>query len=219
MGTNAAPDNPAPSSSAQASARPRLSGELARLRALFQERPVRLREIIAALHQRAWLLLILLCALPFCVPLPVPGVSTPFGLAAALVALALARGREPKLSDKTLDRKLPAGFFGKLIGFTGGLVRWLEKWQRPRLTFVMDSPMLMRLHGAGLLASALVLMLPLPIPFSNTLPAIGVLLVASGLLERDGLCVLAGHATFLASVLYLTLWGRAAVGLVHYIWG
>jgi hypothetical protein len=218
MATNAAPDTPAPSS-APASARIRLSGELARLRALFQERPVQLREIIAALHERAWLLVILLCALPFCVPLPMPGVSTPFGLAAALVALALARRREPRLSGKTLDQRLPPGFFGRLLGFTGGLVRWLEKWQRPRLAFVMGSPALMRLHGAGLLASALVLMLPLPIPFSNTFPAIAILLVASGLLERDGLCVLAGHATLLAGVLYLTLWGRAAVGLVHYIWG
>jgi hypothetical protein len=245
MGTNAAPDDnppaapppvpvpvpvpahaPPPSSparapaAADAAARPRLSGELARLRTLFHERPVRLREIIAALPRRAaWLLVILLCALPFCVPLPVPGMSTPFGLAAALVALALARGREPKLSDKTLDRRLPPGFFGKLTGFTGGLVRWLEKWQRPRLTSVMASPALMRLHGAGLLASALVLMLPLPVPFSNTLPAIAMLLVAGGLLERDGLCVLAGHGLFLAGVLYLTLWGRAAVGLAHYIWG
>ncbi|MDR0353493.1 MAG: exopolysaccharide biosynthesis protein [Opitutaceae bacterium] len=229
---NPAPDNPAASAqasvqastkvsaqaSAQASAPIRLSGELARLRALFRERPVRLREIIAVLRQRAWLLVILLCALPFCVPLSVPGVSTPFGLAAALIALALARGREPKLSDKTLDRRLPPGFFGKLTGFTGGLVRWLEKWQRPRLASVMGSPALMRLHGAGLLASSLVLMLPLPVPFSNTLPAIGVLLVAGGLLERDGLCVLAGHAMFLASVLYLTLWGHAAVELVHYLW-
>ncbi len=180
---------------------------------------MQLREIIAALRERAWLLVILLCALPFCVPLSIPGVSTPFGAVAALVALALARGREPRLSEKTLDRRLPPGFFGKLIGFTGGLVRWLEKWQRPRLAFVTASPVLMRLHGAGLLASALVLMLPLPIPFSNTFPAIGTLLVAGGLLERDGLCVLAGHATLLAGVLYLTLWGRAAVGLVHYLWG
>jgi hypothetical protein len=180
---------------------------------------VRLREIIAALHRQAWLLVILLCALPFCIPLPVPGVSTPFGLAAALVALALARGREPRLSGKTLDRTLPPGFFGRLIGFTGGLVRWLEKWQRPRLACVMGAPLRMRLHGAGLLASALMLMLPLPIPFSNTFPAFALLLTAGGLLERDGLCVLAGHAMLLAGAAYLTLWGGAALELAQRLWG
>jgi hypothetical protein len=47
--------------------------------------------------------------------------------------------------------------------------------------------------GAGLIAfAALLLMLPIPVPFSNCFPAAAILLLSAGALERDGLCSLAG---------------------------
>ena len=42
----------------------------------------------------------------------------------------------------------------------------------------------------------LLLLLPLPVPFSNVVPAWGVMLIAAGLLERDGGFILAGIAGF-----------------------
>jgi hypothetical protein len=53
-----------------------------------------------------------------------------------------------------------------------------------------------------MLVAALALLLPLPIPFTNSFPAWTILLVAAGLLERDGAFVLAGYVVFAAGVLY-----------------
>lgn len=50
---------------------------------------------------------------------------------------------------------------------------------------------------------ALLLMAPFGfVPFSNTLPALAILLLAIGLMQRDGVAALLGHLMNLASIVY-----------------
>jgi hypothetical protein len=60
--------------------------------------------------------------------------------------------------------------------------------------------------------SGALLLLPLPIPLSNTLPTVTVVLLAGGAIERDGLLSLAGCAAF---VLTLAFFGLLAFGGAH----
>ena len=53
------------------------------------------------------------------------------------------------------------------------------------------------------------LLLPLPIPFSNILPAFSVLLFSAGLLERDGVFILAGYIVFFCAVAFFVGLGLA----------
>lgn len=195
----------------------KLSVELAELRAVSGERAVTLREVIYVLGGRAYTLLVLLLALPFVTPIPIPGLSTPFGLAIALIALRLAIGQRPWLPMKLQRKELPAGFFGRLFAVAEKVLRFLEKFLRPRLTFLTDTPHLRQLHAVLLLVAALALLLPLPIPLTNTFPAWTILLIAAGLLERDGGFVVAGYAVFAAGVLYFIFLGQATVELVHHL--
>lgn len=195
----------------------KLSVELAELRAVSGERAVTLREVIYVLGGRAYTLLVLLLALPFVTPIPIPGLSTPFGLAIALIALRLAIGQRPWLPMKLQRKELPAGFFGRLFAVAEKVLRFLEKFLRPRLTFLTDTPHLRQLHAVLLLVAALALLLPLPIPLTNTFPAWTILLIAAGLLERDGGFVVAGYVVFAAGVLYFIFLGQATVELVHHL--
>lgn len=194
---------------------PKLSVELARLRDQAAERAVTLREVIYTLQGRAYLLLVLLLALPFITPIPLPGLSTPFGLAILLIAARLSLGQKPWLSMKLQRKELPAGFLRKLFAVAGRVLRFLEKFLRPRLTFVTDTPLLAQLHAVLMLLAALVLLLPLPIPFTNSFPAWTILLLAAGLLERDGLFILAGYLVFIAGVFYFIFLGEATATLLH----
>ena len=194
---------------------PKLSVELARLRDQAAERAVTLREVIYTLQGRAYLLLVLLLALPFITPIPLPGLSTPFGLAILLIAARLSLGQKPWLSMKLQRKELPAGFLRKLFAVAERVLRFLEKFLRPRLTFVTDTPLLAQLHAVLMLIAALALLLPLPIPFTNSFPAWTILLLAAGLLERDGLFILAGYVVFAAGVLYFVFLGEATATLVH----
>ena len=67
---------------------------------------------------------------------------------------------------------------------------------------------MLRLNSAAVVFGGLLLMAPLgPIPFSNTAPAVGILLLTIGLLQRDGLCVLLGYLGLVLSVLYFSVIG------------
>jgi len=52
-------------------------------------------------------------------------------------------------------------------------------------------------------------MLPLPPfpPFTNTLPALTVVLLTMSSLERDGAAILVGHSLFVGTVGYFAFWG------------
>ena len=193
----------------------KLSEELAELRAVAGERAITLREVIQTLGGRAYLLLVLLLAIPFITPIPLPGLSTPFGLAIALIAFRLSLGQRPWLSRNLQRKELPAGFIGKVFAFSERLLRIFEKLLRPRLTFLTDTPLLVQLHAVLMLLAALALLLPLPIPFSNSFPAWAILLMAAGLLERDGLFILAAYVVFTGGVFFFIFLGEAAVQLVQ----
>jgi len=60
--------------------------------------------------------------------------------------------------------------------------------------------------GLGLILGAILLMAPFGlVPFSNTLPGLAVLLLALGILENDGLCVLLGHMVNLLTIVYFAI--------------
>jgi hypothetical protein len=71
---------------------------------------------------------------------------------------------------------------------------------------------MLRLIGLGIVIASLGLMLPLPIPFSNNIPAWAVVLLAIGMMEKDGLLVLLGHLTAIATWIFIGLASVFAIG-------
>lgn len=196
----------------------KLSEELALLQMRAAVGSVTLREVIYVLGGRAYTLLILLLALPFITPMPMLGLSTPFGLAIAAIALRLALGRRPWLPKKYQRKELPAAFFEKLFLGAGKILRVFEKFLRPRVTYLVDTPLLRQLHAALIVLAALALLMPLPIPLTNSFPAWSIILLAAGLLERDGAFILAGYVIFVAGVLYFVFLGEATARGVDALW-
>lgn len=214
MATGAAPEPPAP----EAAPAPRkLSEELEAILREFDVETVTLREVMAILHGRGFILLVMLLSLPFCTPIPLPGLSTPLGFVILLIAGRLALGQKPWLPGRLLDLRLPPATFRKVFAVTRRIVLGLERLLRPRLLWVTATPRRQQLHALPLIASAVFLLLPLPVPFSNVVPAWAILLVAGGLLERDGAFILAGHVfaalamAFLAAIAVL---GYGALDLI-----
>jgi hypothetical protein len=160
---------------------------------------------------------VLILALPFATPIPLPGLSTVFGLIIAHVAFSFVLGREPWIPKRFQSRTIPSGFFEKMIRVAAWIIRFLEKQLRPRLVIVVESGAVRRVHAALMVLAALVLLLPLPIPFTNSFPAWAIILVAAGLLERDGLFVLGGYVVFAAGVLYFIFLGEAAQRFVLWL--
>ncbi len=199
--------------------RPRkLSDEFAIILCEFEVETVTLREVMVLLHGRGYVLLVMLLALPFCTPIPLPGLSTPFGLVIVLIGLRLALGQKPWLPAKLLDTRLPPNLFAKVFAVTRKIVTWFERLLRPRLLWATASPRLEQLHAVPIVICALMLLLPLPIPFSNIIPAWGILLLAGGLLERDGAFIVGGYMATLVTVIFFVLIAIFGVGAVDFVW-
>jgi len=67
-------------------------------------------------------------------------------------------------------------------------------------------------HGLALVLAGVLLMFPLGlVPFSNTLPAVAILFLSLGMLERDGLIIVAGYLMNVATIFYF---GALAIGAV-----
>lgn len=196
----------------------KLSEDLTVLLREFEVETVTLREVMAVMHGRGYLLLVILLALPFATPIPLPGLSTPFGSIIALIGARLALGKKPWLPAKLLDVRLAPRLFAKVFAAARTILRGFEYFLRPRLLTFTGTTIAQRLHAASILFAALLLLLPLPLPFSNTLPAFSILLLAAGLIERDGVFILAGHVALLLALAYIIIVGVAGVEGLEAIW-
>jgi hypothetical protein len=181
---------------------PAFSSELRQLLARFGDEPVSLGALLAATQQRGIHLLLLFIALPFVTPIPLPGLSIPFGAAVALLGARLSLGLAPRLPQVLLRRELPPRFLAGLLRAASRVMRVLECLLRPRLAFLQDHAAFGRLAGALVAVSGLFMILPLPLPFSNSLPAWTVLLLAAAALGRDGLFFIAGCVAFALSLAF-----------------
>jgi hypothetical protein len=161
------------------------------------------------LHGRGYVLLVMLLALPFSTPIPLPGLSTPFGLVIALIGARLALGQKPWLPARLLDTRLSPKLFVKVFAAARKILRAFEYFLRPRLLWITGSPKLLQLHAVPILLCAVLLLLPLPIPFSNLIPAFSILLLSAGLLERDGLFILSGYLGFVFAAAFFVVVGFA----------
>ncbi len=210
---------PPPSVAVSLRTQPRkLSEEMERLIQEFQTRSVTLRELIAVLEGRAYDLLLLLLALPFLLPIPLPGLSTAFGTVIALIAARLTMGQRPWLPSRLLDTKLPPRFFPMLLGSARRLIKAFELLLRPRAQWIVALP-LPQLHAFIIFVAAVLLLLPLP-PGTNFPPAVVIVMMAGGLLERDGLFVLGAYVAFALNMLFFALFAHYGTKLfdVLYHW-
>lgn len=143
----------------------------------------------------------------FLVPVSVPGVSTVFGAGILLIGVSRLFHLElwlPKRIERRLvaTDRLRSALQRGLIWF-----RRLERVSRPqRMSWATSEGAARVINDCALILGAALLMAPFGlIPFSNTLPAIALLFLAIGTLQRDGLCIVIGHVSNLVTIAYFAL--------------
>ena len=189
------------------------------LRAILREangRAMTIAELEAILQGRGFAMFILLLSAPFIVP--APGLSVPFGIALMLLGLRIAIGRKAMLPDFLLRRTLSYKMLDRIVRPLAAIAERFEKRIRPRMHFLQTHPWAINLIGVGIVSGGFLLSLPLPIPFSNTLPAISIILLAAGLMERDGLLVLWGYIVGVLSWIYIGFWWGAFIATLRWLW-
>ena len=106
-------------------------------------------------------------------------------------------GRIPWLPKLIASRSMTRNDFGHLVERVTPWLGWADRFMAPRLQTLVD-PRAEKFLGAFCLILSIVLVLP--IPLGNMLPAFAVCLIALGVLERDGLWILIGITLGLGSL-------------------
>ena len=91
-----------------------------------------------------------------------------------------------------------------------------EALLKPRLT-ILDPRLVDRIVGLMALIAAIILFLP--IPLANFAPALAIVLLGLGLIERDGIVLLVGVLLILASIAIVVAVGGAAAAAGMALWG
>lgn len=186
-----------------------LAEELRLLAQQVPEHAITLGELMTTLGARVSALLIIICALPFCSPITIPGLSTPFGLVIAFLAGRYAAGLAPWLPQRLRRVVLPPKTLARVLSAGGKVIGWIEVRMKERWLWVVDAHWKLRLHAIVIVLAALVMTLPLPPlpPLTNTLPALTIVLLTMSTLEKDGVGIIAGHSLFLGTLVYFAFWG------------
>jgi hypothetical protein len=193
-----------------------LAEDLQALRALADRGPITFGDLVDSLQDRAGTSLLVILAFAFML-VPVPGVST----AASVVFFALAYtavfATKPYLPGWVRKRSISQANAVKMLSVAAKGWTKISKLVKPRLGFLVSYPMRL-LAGVSLFFAIVAFALPIPIPFNNSPPSFCILLLALGLLGRDGLLMLLGHVANLVMWLVLFLAGNFLWDLLGQVW-
>ncbi|MFO0995828.1 MAG: exopolysaccharide biosynthesis protein [Alphaproteobacteria bacterium] len=190
----------------------RTSALLARLARNGDSERISIGMITDDLGDRGFGMLLCLWALPNLIP--IPGISTPFGLLIVMTAGQMVLGRHrPWLPAVILARSFERSEFRRVIERARPHIEWLERYSRPRFE-IMRRGLVERL--LGLFIVVLGIALALPVWGGNFFPGIAVAIMGVGLFERDGIAVSAGVVVgILSLVIVASLIGTALYILVR----
>lgn len=158
-------------------------------------------DILAAMRDRAIAALMFIFALPNVLPMP-PGTSSILGAPLIFLAAQLTLGLRPWLPGVISGRSIARADFALLVRRAAPWLARAEKLLRPRFGALARPPIE---YLVGLFSLLMALVLFLPIPLGNMLPALAICLFSLGILERDGAWILAGLLAALAGL--ALVWG------------
>ena len=171
-----------------------------------QAQDISVKVVIDTLAGKGQAVLLIVFSLPFCQPIQIPGFSTPFGILLAFIGLRVAFGHRAWFPKGLLEKKIPYGIFKRIADIAIKITGKLRFLISTRWVWLVQNPYLHITHGLTITGLAILLALPLPIPFTNLLAAYPILAFGLGILEDDGLMIAIGYLlTFFCFSLFVAL--------------
>ena len=172
----------------------------------YEESPS-IGELMEAVGDKGFGLLLIILSLPSALPVPAVGYSTPFGICMVIIAVQIFIGRTQVQLPKRLKKiRIPLKMVQSITGFALHFLKRTEKLIKPRQRWIHS-----RLGHSILSITifAMALFMIFPIPGTNTLPAMVIFVIGISIAEEDGLiAVLAIILSMLAAAFsgWLAYW-------------
>lgn len=167
-------------------------------------RNLTLSEIINLLGNDGLLLFASILSIIFLIPVSIPGFSTVFGIFIFFIGISNLTNKSLWLPSSIKNKSFPAEKLS--IALNKGLkwFHYLEKMSKPnRLNLLICNKIANTINGFLIVFGSILLMIPLGLmPFSNTLPALIILFISIGIIQKDGIIILLGYFSVLGALIY-----------------
>lgn len=169
-------------------------------------------ELMQVMHERGFGILLVIFVLPNCVPIPAPGLVSLTAIPLLFLSWQMLVGRDyPWLPSWINNKKIKRSLLATVVSKASPVMRKIERWLHPRISFA-SSETGERIVGA--LCFIFSLCVAIPLPWTNFIPGYGIMIMALGLLSRDGVVMIIGMLVGLfgtAVTTAIVLFGREAV--------
>lgn len=181
----------------------KLSNILRAVPDVFSTPEITIGELKKAFSGRTYGILLLVLALPNLIPVPAPGLSAVLGAPLVLFTFQLILGvQTPWFPNFIARRTMKRNDVKRVCARIAPYIQRLELVFTPRLQFLVHPPADRIIACVCLILSLMIMM---PIPFGNALPALAICLFALGILQSDGVFVLLGIVTTLTGATTILL--------------
>jgi hypothetical protein len=157
-------------------------------------------ELMEDFHENGILLAMIFFALPVAIPLPYPpGFTTIMGIPLMILSIQMIIGsKKVRLPQKVNDYELKNSTLKTISNKVVPLIEFVERYSKPRISFTRS---VYCEQMVGLACFIAAFSVALPLPMTNSIPALGIAVMALGLLNRDGVVVIGGFFIGLVGVI------------------
>jgi hypothetical protein len=165
-------------------------------------------------EEKTFAVAILLLMFVPALPAPTGGITHVFEILTIIIAAQMVLGRRALWIPKRFrNRELGALTTGKALPFVIRRIRWFEKFSRPRLAYLFDNRMFLRLLGLIIIALTVGAFIAPPFSGLDTLPALGVVTIALSIILEDVVILAIGIVIGTGGIVLIITIGRA---LAHF---
>lgn len=175
---------------------------------------ISISDLLAAMHATGFGLAMMVFAFGVLIPMP-PPIPSIIAIPLLIFSLQMILGYpSPRLPQMISRLSIKRSLLASMIQKSSPYIRKVERVLRPRFIF-MTSTSAERI--IGFLTLIFSISIALPVPFSNFIPGLGVLIISFGMMGKDGLMVFYGIVVGIIGVTISTVVIMVGVEAIYYV--
>lgn len=174
---------------------------------------VSVKELLDLLLADGIHIMVIILIAPFLIPVSIPGSSTPFGILIILLEVSVLFNKKLILPKMVSEYTLSEESMNKLFEVLYKAMSYIEKISKPRGNLTKNR-VLTKLNSLLIIVLAVLLFLPLPIPFTDFIPAVSILLLSVSCLEDDSYLLILGYIVSIFTMGYFASVGYIGVEII-----
>ncbi|RAP48977.1 MAG: hypothetical protein BZ136_04235 [Methanosphaera sp. rholeuAM74] len=192
------------------------STKMDEIHSTFNDDEITIAMIMDKLMLESNQILIIILIAPFLLPASIPGSSTPFGILIILLSLSNILNKPIKLPEQVTNYKLSKQNVDKVFNVLQKALGYVERVSKPRGSLTTNA-LLIKFNYVITIILAFLLFLPLPIPFTDFIPAVSILVLSLSTLEKDTYLLIIAYIFTIFAIVYFASVGYVGVEIIKMV--